>query len=194
MGLLGKFIGGFIGGIPGAIIGDSIDNSIKNSKDKTAENSPVNKSEKENAQSIKAYYPKTDNERKSGFFSKRIKNLPLQYVSKSGYKLEGAIALEKNPGMLTEIFSSSSDIPSHNSKILTTKIEKPNEIEFSIFQGNFSNAKDIKKVGTYRIIGVPKARQKINQIMTTFDIDENGGFSIRAVNIVSNEQLQVILV
>ena len=92
-----------------------------------------------------------------------------------------SLGLETLGGVLTKIIPRNTTLPTSKSEVFSTAADGQTSVEVNVFQGEREFVKDAKKIGNFRLDGIPPAPRGVPQIEVKFDIDANGILSVEAV-------------
>ncbi|MDX1977921.1 MAG: molecular chaperone DnaK [Pseudanabaenaceae cyanobacterium bins.68] len=91
-----------------------------------------------------------------------------------------SLGVETLGGVMTKIIPRNTTIPTKKSETFSTAVDGQSNVEIVVLQGEREMATDNKKLGTFRLDGIPPAPRGVPQIEVTFDIDANGILAVTA--------------
>ncbi len=84
------------------------------------------------------------------------------------------LSIETAGGISTPMIPRNTTIPAKKSQVFSTYSDNQTSVEIAVLQGERPMSKDNKKLGMFRLDGIPAAPRGLPQIEVTFDIDANG--------------------
>jgi molecular chaperone DnaK len=90
------------------------------------------------------------------------------------------LGIETLGGVMTELISANTTIPTKKSEIFSTAADNQTSVEVHVLQGDREMAKDNRTIGRFHLDGIPPAPRGTPQIEVTFDIDANGILNVSA--------------
>ncbi len=91
-----------------------------------------------------------------------------------------SLGVETLGGVATKIIPRNTTVPTKKSEVFSTAVDGQTNVEIVVIQGEREMAADNKKLGTFRLDGIPPAPRGVPQIEVTFDIDANGILTVTA--------------
>ncbi len=91
-----------------------------------------------------------------------------------------SLGLETLGGVMTKIIPRNTTVPTKKSEVFSTAVDGQTNVEIQVLQGEREMATDNKRLGTFRLDGIPSAPRGVPQIEVTFDIDANGILNVTA--------------
>jgi len=91
-----------------------------------------------------------------------------------------SLGVETLGGVMTKIIARNTTIPTKKSEMFSTAVDNQTNVEIHVLQGERELVADNKRLGNFRLDGIPKAERGIPQIEVTFDIDVDGLLSVKA--------------
>jgi len=91
-----------------------------------------------------------------------------------------SLGVETLGGVMTKIITRNTTIPTKKFETFSTAVDGQSNVEIVVLQGEREMANDNKKLGTFRLDGIPPAPRGVPQIEVTFDIDANGILAVTA--------------
>ncbi|MGE9294351.1 MAG: molecular chaperone DnaK [Puniceicoccales bacterium] len=90
------------------------------------------------------------------------------------------LAIETAGGVATPMIERNSRIPTKKSQVFSTYSDNQSAVDIVITQGERPMSNDNKRLGNFRLDGIPPAPRGMPQIEVTFDIDANGILHVTA--------------
>jgi molecular chaperone DnaK (HSP70) len=90
------------------------------------------------------------------------------------------LSIETAGGVATPMIERNTTIPTKKSNIFSTYSDQQPSVEIVVLQGERPMARDNKRLGNFRLDGIPPAPRGVPQIEVTFDIDANGILHVTA--------------
>jgi len=91
-----------------------------------------------------------------------------------------SLGIETLGGVSTKLIDKNTTIPTKKSQVFSTAEDNQPAVSIRVLQGEREMAADNKRLGTFRVDGIPSAPRGVAQIEVTFDIDANGILSVTA--------------
>eukprot|EP00448_Togula_jolla_P012131 CAMPEP_0170596502 /NCGR_PEP_ID=MMETSP0224-20130122/15161_1 /TAXON_ID=285029 /ORGANISM="Togula jolla, Strain CCCM 725" /LENGTH=745 /DNA_ID=CAMNT_0010920817 /DNA_START=80 /DNA_END=2317 /DNA_ORIENTATION=- len=91
-----------------------------------------------------------------------------------------SLGVETLGGVSTVLIARNTTIPTKKTEVFSTAVDSQPSVEIVVLQGERQFAKDNKKLGTFRLDGIPPAPRGVPQIEVSFDIDANGILNVGA--------------
>jgi molecular chaperone DnaK len=91
-----------------------------------------------------------------------------------------SLGIETLGGVMTQLISRNTTIPTRKSEIFTTAADGQTSVEIHVMQGERPMARDNRTLGRFHLVGIPPAQRGIPQIEVAFDIDANGILHVSA--------------
>jgi molecular chaperone DnaK len=101
------------------------------------------------------------------------------------------LAIETAGGVATPMISRNTTIPTRKTQIFSTASDNQSGVEIVVIQGERSMSRDNKKLGTFKLDGIPAAPRGVPQIEVTFDIDVNGILNVSAKDLGTGKEQKI---
>lgn len=97
-------------------------------------------------------------------------------------------------GAVAKLIMRNSTLPARASEMFSTSVDNQTAIELAVYQGEREMAADCRKLGEFRLRGLPPMPAGVPQVEVSFLVDANGVLSVRAVERRTGlrAQLQVV--
>jgi molecular chaperone DnaK len=103
------------------------------------------------------------------------------------------LAIETAGGVATPMIERNSRIPTKKSQVFSTYGDNQSAVDIVITQGERPMAQDNKRLGNFRLDGIPPAPRGMPQIEVTFDIDANGILHVTAKDKGTGKEQQIAI-
>ncbi|MBC2593106.1 molecular chaperone DnaK [Ruficoccus amylovorans] len=103
------------------------------------------------------------------------------------------LAIETAGGVATPMIERNSRIPTKKSQVFSTYGDNQSAVDIVITQGERPMAQDNKRLGNFRLDGIPPAPRGVPQIEVTFDIDANGILHVTAKDKGTGKEQQIAI-
>jgi molecular chaperone DnaK len=90
------------------------------------------------------------------------------------------LGIEALGGVMAPLVERNTTIPCHKSQIFSTAADNQDAVDIEIYQGERPMTKDNKKLGAFRLDGIPAAPRGVPRIEVSFDLDANGILHVKA--------------
>jgi molecular chaperone DnaK len=105
-----------------------------------------------------------------------------------------SLGVETMGGAVDKVVHRNSPVPCRETVRYTTFAEGQTAIQFSIYQGERELAKDCRKLGEFKLTGIPPMPAQMAQVDVTFSVDANGILTVTALEQRSQTQASVEVV
>ena len=104
-----------------------------------------------------------------------------------------SLGIETMGGVFTRLIDRNTTIPTKKSQIFSTAADGQTSVEVVVYQGERQMAADNKKIGDFRLDGIPAAPRGVPQIEVSFDIDANGIVHVSAKDLGTGKEQQITI-
>lgn len=91
-----------------------------------------------------------------------------------------SLGIEALGGVMAVLVERNTTIPCHKSQIFSTAADNQDAVDIEIYQGERQMTRDNKKLGHFRLDGIPSAPRGVPRIEVSFDLDANGILHVKA--------------
>jgi molecular chaperone DnaK len=91
-----------------------------------------------------------------------------------------SLGIETYGGIFSKLINRNTTIPTKASQVYSTASDGQTEVDIAVYQGEREMCSDNKKLGNFRLVGIPPAPKGVPQIEVTFDIDADGLVNVSA--------------
>ena len=109
-----------------------------------------------------------------GVLAGEVKNILLLDVTPL------SLGVETLGSLMTVMIARNTTIPVKKSEVFSTAADNQESVDIEVLQGERKLAKDNKRLGNFKLEGIPAAARGIPQIEVTFDINASGILSVTA--------------
>jgi molecular chaperone DnaK len=103
------------------------------------------------------------------------------------------LSIETMGGISTPMIPRNTTIPTKKSEIFSTAADSQPAVDIVILQGERKMSRDNKRLGIFKLDGIPPAPRGTPQIEVTFDIDANGILHITAKDLGTNKEQKITI-
>jgi molecular chaperone DnaK len=103
------------------------------------------------------------------------------------------LAIETAGGVATPMIVRNTTIPTRKSQIFSTYSDNQEGVEIVVLQGERPMSRDNKRLGTFKLDGIPAAPRGVPQIEVTFDIDANGILHVSAKDLGTGKEQKIAI-
>ena len=103
------------------------------------------------------------------------------------------LGIETMGGVMTPLINRNTTIPAEKSQIFSTAADNQPAVDIMVYQGERPMAHDNKLLGHFQLAGIKPARRGTPRIEVTFAIDVNGIVTVKAKDLDSNQEQQIVI-
>jgi len=104
-----------------------------------------------------------------------------------------SLGIETMGGVMTKLIERNTTIPCSKSQTFSTAEDNQGAVDVKVLQGERDFAADNKKLGNFKLDGIPPAPRGIPQIEVRFDIDANGIVSVSATDKATGKEQNITI-
>ncbi|MCC7519258.1 MAG: molecular chaperone DnaK [Verrucomicrobiae bacterium] len=104
-----------------------------------------------------------------------------------------SLSIETLGGISTTMIARNTTIPTKKSEIFSTAADSQPAVDIVILQGERKMSRDNKRLGIFKLDGIPPAPRGTPQIEVTFDIDANGILHVTAKDLGTNKEQKITI-
>jgi molecular chaperone DnaK len=104
-----------------------------------------------------------------------------------------SLSIETMGGIATPMIPRNTTIPTKKSEIFSTAADSQPAVDIVILQGERKMSRDNKRLGIFKLDGIPPAPRGTPQIEVTFDIDANGILHVGAKDLGTNKEQKITI-
>jgi len=104
-----------------------------------------------------------------------------------------SLGIETWGGIFSRLIPRNTTIPTKQSQVYSTAADGQTEVDIVVFQGERDMVADNKKLGNFKLVGIPPAPKGVPQIEVTFDIDADGIVNASARDNTTGKEQQIRL-
>ena len=97
------------------------------------------------------------------------------------------LSIETAGGISTPMIPRNTTIPAKKSQVFSTYSDNQSQVDIVVLQGERPMSKDNKKLGNFKLDGIPPSPRGVPQIEVSFDIDANGILHVSAKDLGTNK-------
>jgi molecular chaperone DnaK len=103
------------------------------------------------------------------------------------------LGIETMGGIMTPIIGRNTTIPTKKSQIFSTAADNQPAVDVQVLQGERKMSYDNKKIGIFKLDGIPPATRGTPQIEVTFDLDANGILNVSAKDLGTGKEQKIVI-
>ncbi len=104
-----------------------------------------------------------------------------------------SLSIETMGGLATTMIARNTTIPTKKSEIFSTASDSQPAVDIVILQGERKMSRDNKRLGVFKLDGIPPAPRGVPQVEVTFDIDANGILHVTAKDLGTNKEQKITI-
>ena len=99
-----------------------------------------------------------------------------------------SLGIETAGGVFTKLIPRDTTIPIKKAQVFSTFEDNQVAVDVHVLEGEGVQAAENETVGSFRISGIPPAKRGVPLIEVTFDVDQNGVFSMHAKDVATGKE------
>jgi len=104
-----------------------------------------------------------------------------------------SLSIETMGGIATPMIPRNTTIPTKKSEIFSTAADSQPAVDIVVLQGERKMSRDNKRLGIFKLDGIPPAARGTPQIEVTFDIDANGILHVTAKDLGTGKEQKITI-
>ena len=99
-----------------------------------------------------------------------------------------SLGIETAGGVFTKLIPRDTTIPIKKAQVFSTFEDNQVAVDVHVLEGEGVQAAENETIGSFRISGIPPAKRGVPLIEVTFDVDQNGVFSMHAKDVATGKE------
>lgn len=105
-----------------------------------------------------------------------------------------ALGIETLGGTFSKIITQNTTLPTEASEMFTTHVDDQTGIDINIYQGERELVKDCRKLGQFKLSGIPPMKAGLPLLEVTLHVDANGILTVSAMEKRSGSQAEIEII
>ena len=104
-----------------------------------------------------------------------------------------SLGIETLGGVMTKLIEKNTTIPTRKTEVFSTASDNQPSVDIAVLQGEREMASHNKRIGNFKLDGIPPAPRGVPQIEVSFDIDANGILSVSAKDLGTGKEQKITI-